>query len=199
MSVVVPFGEHQCALRWSLSGDPDEMICTLGMQSDGVTPHSAQEAAEAVYNAAIAAGSIAGPGAMIAPWTFVGVTAYQASLEGTVVYEMTLPVSFTAGSQLSLPQNCAALVRKKTLASGRRNVGRMFLPAGYLNETSVTPAGVIADADYASLGNRLGVFYGQLVLEDLHPVLFHSDGEPSTEISAFVLDRVIATQRRRLR
>lgn len=199
MGVVIPIAEYQANLRWSLSGDPEEMVCTLGLDYTGVLSPLPADVAELVYDAGALEGSLWDAAAMINQWTFVGVTVYLQTAEGLAVGIHNEPRTYTAGSALSLPHNCAALVRKVTGLSGRKNTGRWYLPAGYLNESQVSPAGVIDGADYTSLQDRIDEFLTNLGTADLVPTVLHSDGSPSTPITSMVLDTQIATQRRRLR
>lgn len=199
MGVIIPMAEYQANLRWSLEGDPEEMICTLGLDYTGVLSPLPQDVAELVYDAAALEGSIAAADAMIQPWTFVGVTVYLQTAEGIAVGIHNEPRTYSAGSPTALPQNCAALVKKVTGLSGRKNTGRWYMPSGYLNEASVSSSGVIAGGDYASIQGRIDDFLTNLGTADLVPTVLHSDGSPSTPIIDMVLDTQIATQRRRLR
>ena len=72
MGVSIPVGQAQVVLRWSLSGDPEEMVSTIGIDPDGETDPAV--IASEMYSAAVATGSLTPASAMNAFWTFVGVS-----------------------------------------------------------------------------------------------------------------------------
>jgi hypothetical protein len=196
MGIQLPVGGRQATFRWSLAGDPDEMVSTLGYVNSGATTIDFD--AESAWNAATGTGSIAAAGNMFNAYTFVGVTAYEMTSGGLLVGEFTSPVVGTGGGN-PLPSNCAVLVHKRTALGGRRGRGRMYLPPFTAGELDVGPSGVIDGPDYTAIQDELDVFYGLMVSNDLQPSLYHSDGGSGNIITSLVLDTRIATQRRRMR
>lgn len=196
MGIILPTGGKQATLRWTLSGDPDEMVSTLGIDHEGfMTP---DELAHEVYIAATTAGSLCVAANMFNLYTFVGVTAHFQTLGGLLVGEWVAPVVGTGGGN-PLPSNCAILVHKRTQLGGRRGRGRMYLPAFTAGELDVNASGTIDTVDHAAIQAELGVFRTTLVANDVPPMLYHSDGGAGTEITNLVLDTRIGTQRRRMR
>lgn len=197
MGVVIPVGEFGVALRWSVLGDPEEMITTMGVRHSTETDPGL--VAVDIYNAATGAGSITPVSGMNQGWTFVGVTVTLQDDPGQSVAVFNNPITATVGGLLTLPQNVAFLVHKRTALSGRQNRGRFYVPPYPLGEGDVDITGTINSGAFTTLQNRWNVFYANLGTSDMDPVLFHSIPVASTPITAFVLDTRVATQRGRLR
>jgi len=118
---------------------------------------------------------------------------------------------FVAGGlgQKSPPINSAILVEKHTSKGGKRYRGRMYLPPCYITANATGSAGEIDGAEFAATQIKLNNFFEAVVEGDgtkpYQPVLLHNQkegGEVSyipTEITALVLDRQLATQRKRMR
>jgi len=200
MSLVIPPGFSLVAMQYSLSGDPEVMVTTCGVDNGtlgGDAPSLAELCADAWANAWGAAGSM-GQG-----WTFIGVEV-RAGQDGgpPVVAEAQRNV---AGSDPTghLPQNNALLVRKQTTLGGRQGRGRMFLPSAHLREDTVNDAGVITTTFQGNATALTNSWADELRAGGLEPVLLHDAGSPGalapTPIVSFVCDRMIATQRERLR
>lgn len=198
MGVIIPSDEYQAVYRWSMTGDNEEMVTTLGLRIDFVG--STQERVDELYGQATAGGSLAGPDTLLSGWTFVGVTMYwQNPLEGIVVAEHIEPIVGGAGADVSLPNNCAFLVKKRTALAGPKNRGRFYLPPYHLSEGEVTRNGTLSSTLYADVQGRLNGWYANITANQCTPVVQHSDGSGSIPITSFVLQTRIATQRRRMR
>lgn len=96
----------------------------------------------------------------------------------------------------SAPQ-VAFLIRKVTGLGGRRNRGRMYLPA--VAEADVTQAGLISSGVVTALNADFAAYWTAADVGDLTPAILHSNAQVPTPITAFVCDATAATQRRRLR
>lgn len=198
MATVLPIGSYLAVYRWSLEGDPEEMVTTCGMSI--TFPGSNQDRVTELYGQATAAGSITPSDGMIAPWTFVGVTLYTRDLDGELsVFEHVQPITFVGGIQATPPVNVACLVRKRTPFAGASRRGRFYLPPFALEEAQISPQGVHSTAQYNALAARVDGWYSNMVSNDCQPVIHHADGSPSTIVTSFQLDTRVATQRRRLR
>lgn len=197
MPTTIPINASLAVLRWTTTGDPEEMLSTIGVIT---TPEvSAETTAHQVYDAATDSTSITGLAAMNAPWTFVGVTVYKRLTGDPVVGEWVQPITQTAGSSTSLPSNCALLLKKNTDRPGRMGRGRMFLPSGLIDESNVDTNGTIESSVYTTTAARVTAFYNELVANECAPALFHADGSAADLITSFSLDTRIATQRQRMR
>lgn len=197
MARVIPDGFAEARWVQTFPGDPDPWINTMGYDLTAFlgTP---EEIAEVLYNhwrLRILIGQssslrlercdlIVGNGSPFpASVSFIG--GHQGGLAGNV-----------------LPQNSAVLVHKRTAFGGRRNRGRMFVPA-MLGEAVVDNVGVITPAARTDFQNQ----FNNLLLDNraanLDPVILHSEGispvTPPTNIATLQVDGRISTQRRRLR
>lgn len=197
MGVIIPVGQAQCVLRWVSTGDPEEMVSTIGVDPLAITDPTVL--AHEVYDAAVVTGSLTPAAALNALWTFNGVTVYFQDDPGQRVGVWTAPLTGIGATHVTPPTNCALLVKKFTALSGRANRGRMFLPPFGIGEGDVNNNGVILGATYTTLQNRINEFETQLNSIPVTPVLFHSTPVDSTPLTALVLDTQIATQRRRMR
>jgi hypothetical protein len=98
-----------------------------------------------------------------------------------------------------VPQNTAFLVRKQTNQPGRRGRGRMYFP-GTVTEATTSSIGVMTGAALTTRQTALNAWHARLITDGLDPVLLHQSGDPTpAEITAFIGQAVVATQRRRLR
>lgn len=196
--LVIPVGFAQCALRWRMAGDPEEMISTIGVELDG-TAETPEEVALAVGTLWLAAWA---PASFSNQATFVGVTAYVGNDGPNPTPGESLFNTAGGSASAMLPQNCCVLVRKTTGLGGRRNRGRMYLPALHLAEGSVDNIGAIAGATVASMQSQMNNFRSGLLGSGAvgQPVLFHSAAPITpTVITSFSVQSLIATQRERLR
>lgn len=206
MALNVPAGYWHCKLRWRLNGDLEEVVCTIGVTGNSPGDRDIVEVAHAVYNA----WEGAWPQADLANvWGLVGCDATEGSASGDGVVGSWDEVTQGTATWACTPSNCALLIKKRTALGGRPNVGRMFLPAGYLYEEDIDPLGMIGGGSHTSQQANANQFYENLIdsttavgqpIADFQPVLFHNDAsrEP-TPITSFAVDRLIATQRQRMR
>jgi len=105
----------------------------------------------------------------------------------------------SAGGTAGTP-NTAVLVSKNTAIGGRQGRGRMFLPG--VQEDQVSGAGVIAPAVVAAIQSDVDLFFSELAVSDLFPMLLHDEAAPITTptlITSHTVQSTAATQRRRMR
>lgn len=223
MATPIPNGFYLAKLRWRLVGDSEEMISTLALRGNEPGERDASEVAEAVYKAWAGAWETDG---MITGWSFVGVDVQTTEegdpggpTQGGAVIGTYNEISNGVGGGAALPNNCALLIKKKTARGGRRNSGRMFIPPAYLAEANVDATGLIT-SEMSTYQAQTTQFYDNLrdstqpvgqPATSFMPVLLHSDpldgsGNPvpgtapePTDITSFVVDPRIATQRQRMR
>jgi hypothetical protein len=194
MALEIPNGFAQIAYRFALSGDPDVMVSTVGVDLAANTG-SDQTNVDTLADQFMATFPVT---AIFAGWTFLGVSA-RVGVGGTSHVAVEAPrVHAGTATGATPPQNCSVLVKKFSAAAGRRGRGRMYLPPFNLAESSVSAAGIL---DATSLANQqlgldlwLGSDWQFYILHDSLP----SSLAP-TPITQFTVDRMIATQRRRLR
>lgn len=199
MGIIVPLNFANAVIRWGLTGDPEPMVCTLGLA--GLIGMSPEEIATEVFEDLTTSGSLCAATNMSTAYQLQGVTVYLQTETGFAIGAHDDVVQ-GAGNVTPLPSNCAYLVRKSTGQGGRRNRGRMFLPPFMDIEANVSPTGSILGS-FVALQARLDTFYNNLTTDvdgdALVPVLFHSDGSSPTVITGLALQNIIATQRTRMR
>lgn len=202
----IPVDASLCALRYSLAGDPREMIVTLGVQTDGTEPDP-NEIAHQVDTAVTTAPALHPDGtSLFVGWQYNGTYARLATATGVVAGEYNHIIPGTAVGE-TLPNNCAILVRKLTAFPGRHNRGRMYFPPFYVSEGNVSKLGSIAAAQLAAFQTALNGILSNIALPGnaivgatlLHYPTLLDPTPAATPITAFSAQSLIATVRRRLR
>lgn len=196
--MAIPLGEFLIAHRWKLDVDPEPMISTYGIRNPG-----APGDVEGTLNDVAAAfdSSYYGDAASYREdWTYLGFLASLMTAEGVLTFEKPANRPSTASDDRSCPTNCALLIQKKTPFGGRRNRGRMFLPAGYLPELFIGAAGNIDGASLIDFQNGADEWLAALSLAGLEMTIHHATAPfASTEVTSLVVSDTIATQRQRMR
>jgi len=201
--LIIPPGFLQAHYVLSLVGDAELMITTCGHELDSASGANVDDAANDLF----AAFSTTIMDNVNAGYRLEYVACYigQDAADPLVTISDATPVE-GAATGAPLPPNCAQLIRKRTDLGGRRGRGRMYIPGleegvvdGVGNIT--TPAQAIFQADADEWMDKLTTAIGARLYP---PVVLHrSEGigaePPPTPIVSFVVERKIATQRRRLR
>jgi hypothetical protein len=193
MTLNVPAGFGILAYKFGLSSDAEVMVMTIGVDINFGSPGpqaKVDSKADSFANSVVAANMTGG-------YSFLGCTLRAGGgAGGSTVYEAPRLVVGTAPPS-ALPNNCAYLIHKLTARAGRRGRGRMFMPPYVIAETQVNNNGILDPPDLVGLQ---GLVDQALPGDDF--VLFH-DILPSVlapdPITNLVVDRQIATQRRRMR
>jgi hypothetical protein len=100
----------------------------------------------------------------------------------------------------SASPNVAILIKKQTAQGGRKNRGRMYIPKP--TEGGFDEAGVFSTGQYSALATAVGEMQADMeaiVGVDGLYVLHNLSTDSPTLITNLVPDRMVATQRRRLR
>lgn len=111
----------------------------------------------------------------------------------------TAGVSGAGGGGAGTSPNVAYLVRKSTLAGGRKGRGRTYFPG--VTEASLGDGGTVIEGD-GSLRAGLEGFWNDITsgVESITGIyLLHGSEFSPSEITGWSLDGRVATQRRRLR
>lgn len=198
----IPDGTGLARFGFTLTGDSEKMYVTLGYRTligqdfaahDGACTGLEQDFWD----------NVVGPASdLYSHWTYHGLEASAGIAGGQVTIVKPRVVAGTAAGGQTPPQNCAMLVKKKTALAGRRNQGRLYMPPSHLGEGQVNSAGVLDTAVVTSWQGRWNAFFadsqagGNYELVLLHSLPGLGDVIPLT---SFVVDPVLATQRRRLR
>lgn len=191
MALLIPPGFAQASLRWSLTGDPEVMISTVGIGVNGPGQTEADDLADAWIASWPAAN-------MFSQYTFLGVVLRVGQDGGPPIIVEAPRSQVGTATGNPLPQNCTVLVRKSTSTGGRSGRGRMYLPPYGLSESFVDSKGMIEPATVAVLQTAVSA----ALFGTVDPVLLHDEASPVTApspLSAVTVDTRIATQRRRLR
>lgn len=206
MPLVIPPGTFQVKLRWGLASDPEEMISTIAVRDADNDDRETLQVAKAVADSWAGAW---GPANLVSGYTFLGCDAIKGTGGGAPeVASYDNPIAGTAVNPCP-PSNCSVLLKKKTAMGGRQNTGRMFLPAGYLTEIAVGALGDLAAGALTAFADNAAQFLENLTdstpgvineLTNFVPQLLHSNPlTDPTPITSLVPDRLIATQRQRMR
>lgn len=196
MAVIVPLGQFQSVIEWRLTGDLEPMVVTLGTSHPD--PDVDATGMAFVIGSSLLDSPLGLAGNILQGYTLNRVITYKQEGGGFSVGELNLGVVGTVVSA-TMPQNCAVLVRKNTALAGRKQRGRWYMPPAYVNEATVDGTGTINAVGVAAMQGYINQFRTELDERGAVPVLFHSDGLPSTPITSFTVDSRIATQRKRLR
>ena len=196
MAVIIPVGFGQATFVWTVAGKADEMNFTCGYTlSSDFTEDPAAAAIRGYFVAAsrpfIAANISTG-------FKFEGVRVTANRGTGPILGQDMTATTGTA-AQLALPTNCCVLLRKTTARGGRKGRGRMFLPAGVIGEAQVNQVGEIDASSLTAMQTQYTAAVNAWIAGPYKPVLLHEDGSAPDNILAMTLQRVIATQRRRMR
>lgn len=197
MGVIIPVGEYQANILFALAGDLEPMAVTLGLQSD--VPGELPELVASDVESALGACGLKVAANILTGWTMTGTRVYRADAGGGYAVGEVLVSTAGTNAGSGPPNNVAFLIKKNTNSPGRRNRGRMYWPMSHGGETFIDQTGTLAGALVTSWQGWLSGLMTELNARGLTPVLFHSDGSASTEITSFSIDTKVATQRTRLR
>lgn len=188
--------------RFSLSGDPQEMVWTIGLKDEFAM--GADALAEHLDQAITGTDSfVTATTDLFSGWSYLGTSVSLMTATGFASGEFSHVV---VGSQSgeTPPVNVAILVKKNTSMGGRFNRGRMYLPPYSMAEGSISKLGVLDPTQKADLQDRCDAFYGILEADvDVDMRLLHyprtADPTPDpTPLTSLIVDNIVATQRRRL-
>lgn len=193
---VMIVGQSQCVLRFRVAGDPEEMICILGID---------------LFAAAVASADV--PDVVFNAWADGPLTLQSEAVElssvvledlqgdGTHTFLSTELGQLGDGGPTMIPQNGCYLVHKHTTDAGRGSQGRFYVPG--VPENLVNNYGVIESAEVANWNGVLSTFFTAVnTTADIPLVVNHGEGSTLglfSSVDGLFLDPVIATQRRRLR
>jgi hypothetical protein len=182
--------------RFVLSGDTEEMLCTIGVET---TAASTADRIAACNSAMDAWGDNILP-LQANDYTLVGVDGVFGDASGDIPISSTDGPRTGAETDAPVPQNTAVLVKKVSGLGGRRNRGRFYVPG--ISVLDIGNTGIINSGPLASWGTAvnnflLGMESGSF-MDNL--VIFHSSAPLTpTVIADLDVDPIVATQRRRLR
>lgn len=195
MGAIIPPGFAQVLHRIRMSTATSDYLVTYGVSVE--TPGS-----QAMVNALHSAFSDTWDDFMPTGYTIPGAI-LRVGQDGTdpVTFESNNAAGTGAGGAGVFPPNTAMLVQKRTGLGGRRNRGRMYIPA-VVPEAGADNAGLIDPTYLAGRQTAATAFLAAVAAVSGvgTMVVLHSEA-PSTPagVTSLVVDPRLATQRRRLR
>lgn len=196
VGVEIPVGAAQASLRWSVAGDPEFMVATIGFVD--ITAARSAPVVAAAMGTAWDASTFTTAANIAAGWSAGTILVTVMDATGPLTFEVGTAVG-GSGAAGTLPNNCAVLARKFTASGGRRNRGRFYLPPAYFLDTEVNQVGTLDPAVVTEYQGYVDSLLAQMVIQDLGPRLLHSDGGGATPITSIVVQPKLATQRKRMR
>lgn len=190
MSARVPAGFIETTPHWTAPGQQGDIITAMGWSGDApLLPTDFEDIGAALTNLRVGLN-----------WKTkmynVTITVGQ---DGPDDLSVDVPVNGVGSfEQDMIPINTSYLVNKVSQAPGRRGRGRMFLPG--VSEGAVGDDGIVEAGSVASLQTAVDNVVTQMATLGYTPVLFHQK-PPFTPslISAYSVQKKVATQRRRFR
>lgn len=193
MSAPIPDGFAQARIFWSITGDPEPVEITFGIDSGAAS--DADTLAEFIYTSWIAQFTAATfwDGAVL---TKVTVTM---NVGGDLIDGEHTPNTVGSAAFNPMSMSVCMLLKKRTAAGGRKNRGRCYLPNVFLGELSVTPAGLILNVLVDDTTDRWSNFIVALAAGAVPMVILHGDSSAPTGVIDGSCELYVATQRRRQR
>lgn len=197
MGVLIPVGFGQAFIPFTLTGISREMGITFGFDAPA-SPNPELIADDILANFTGTTAPFAA-GRLRTNWT-AGPCRVQIQTEpGILSGTGTLTVVGTNGTGGGSTTNVAALVQKRTGVGGRRNRGRWYQPPVNFLETEVDEFNLLSTTRRDDMQTRYDVALAAMDLDGYGIYLLHSQPGAPTRVTSLVVQRLVATQRRRLR
>lgn len=197
-----PPGYGEVSMELTLTGFSRPAYVTFGIDPTDTDPNAI---GAAIITAATAANSFTGQ--LDSNVTLSSVRVALGTDTGEDVVGVTAGVAVGLRVKSCLPANCAMLVHKTTSRGGRRGRGRMYIP-WIIDEPDIDEAGVINSTAVGLVQTGMSNFRTNLSTGGNPMVLLHNPSEPGTIrpttpgppnlVTGLIVDRLVATQRRRL-
>lgn len=193
---IIPVDYAQANFVLKLTGDNEEMICTMGIALESGGVGDPQPIAESLHDAF----SDQFMFWVNASYSCVRCDLYTNLGTGTLINSSTAAARPGLQGGAPVPQNTAYLLRKRTGRAGRAGSGRMYLPG--VEESAVDATGNVTAqriTDFNTAGTNF-ITQVQGITGVDGPALLHSlIGDLPNAVTAIQCDSKVATQRRRLR
>lgn len=192
----IPEGYFNTRYIFTCQGVTEEMSFAIGGQA--APGDSASLIAFNCYDSALTT-IIPSAAGILLGWTFVGTQTTRTIAGEPQVGEWNGPLAGT-GVGDGVIVNSAVLVKKTTASGGRKNRGRCYVPPYGENNGDIDTAGNMLPAHRDALQSNWEAFNAALSDNGVPPWLLHSDPVAvPTPIQSFVVQGLLATQRRRMR
>ncbi len=196
MSLVIPVGYGLAAWHTRTTGDPEDMIWTVGLNLSGATDQTQvpflmrtvwDDHLQSLTSSAV---------------TLVATKVKMGPVSTGPTYELADPLVGTNGGSLA-PPNCAVLVKKLTATGGRRGRGRAYLPGISSVSGSLNSGGNFSEANAADVSAAMQAMADDMASDttigEAPWCVLHSDSSAPSLITSLVCEPKLATQRRRMR
>jgi hypothetical protein len=192
----IPVGSCEVWFGYRTTGDPDLMYTHLAYDLTDAPDQTSVDAGFAQFNTLFRV-------QVNSDWTLEGHFILVGSDPGTVRWDYGGAAVAGNSGLATVPQNTAWLVKKISGLGGRRNRGRMYFPG--VSESVVDNKGELTSGQITALNTLVGSlkvggsvhtafgFLGQM------QILHETGSQTPTEVTDLVVQKVVATQRRRLR
>jgi hypothetical protein len=192
----IPNGYAQIQMHFNLSGDPEPILVTFGIETTAGLLADRITAMNTIKSAYMSAMLNRHTGS----YTLTKVVGKFGPGPNHVIVESDTAPAVFGNAGVAASQNNAVLVRKLTGQAGRHNKGRMYLPP--MVRTDIGPDGALMPATAADWRTQLEGFRVAITAAQGtgNMVILHNDPAMTpTIVTSLVVDPRIATQRRRLR
>lgn len=189
--MIIDAGFAQANLIWSWPTSGQRAECTLGLTLPS-TPPTPEDAAQSVLDSYDAAAMAQIQTGVI---TLVGVHVKFGPNDTGGAFDLPADIDGTLSGN-SVTPNVTLLVKKLTTAGGRAGRGRFYWPG--IQEGVVNDYGVLDSGAKDTFQGLFDDFRSSLLGFDLIPTLLHNSAETPDAITAFEVQTLVATQRRRL-
>lgn len=188
---IIPADFGQLTIGFTGTACPTGAAVTLGLDTGGAaSPSAVLDAIEALFEPLHEAQSVSSC-VLVSARVKLGPDA-----TGPFV-DRAYNIAGNQGTDATSP-NTAILVTKVTPFGGRAGRGRLFWPGP--TDASIDPSGLLAALYLTQIQTAWDTFEAGLGTASFPPVLLHSDdGNTPDFITEFVVESLVATQRRRLR
>lgn len=191
---VIPVGHGEAVVTLTIPGDAGPALNIFGFAYDVATP-----AATVASDIAGVLSSTSGyRGLLPSVVTLSSVLVRcRADAGDPLVAEETISLAGSLAGNTPPPQT-ALLIQKITGRAGRKNRGRMYIPAN--DESILNDAGVYGSTETAGFQTKADSFLAALDTAGYPMVLLHTSvADAPTDVVSLVVQSKVATQRRRLR
>lgn len=200
MGVTIPVDFAQVSATFSLTGDVQPMVVTIGCDPGVFT--DPVDLADSVFARFIASGTIFAASSYSDQYRIGPFSATIMTASGPQTADGTDSQQGTNAGILPPPNNVAILVQKRTAFGGRRGRGRMYFPPLYPTENSISAIGDLTGVTFDAWQEAMDEFLEAMSVGGTPMYLLHSDVPtvllPSV-VTALQVQQKVATQRTRLR
>lgn len=198
--MAIPVGSKWATFVFAIDGNDHGVSTSIGIVDlDVVSPRTNAELASFIRGNWIQSGSPFQGSNMPDVFNLTEVVVSEMTAEGPLSDSAGPTVPGTGGAA-PVPINCALLVTKLTGTGGRRNKGRMYMPAFLPGESQVDQNGVLASGVQGTIQGQINAAVAADTADEIGYVLYHQTGSDTpTAITELRVENLIATQRRRMR